>query len=676
MITQEEKISLVQVAVPLPVAGSFTYRLPEHLISRAQPGMRVQVPFRNRTITGFVVDDEADDINGQPKEVIELLDSKPVLSNHLLRLGKWMSDYYFSSWGEALQNMLPKYFLSTRSANRSQMEGEIKPPPAPVDKPAAIELNAEQVKAFSVLEGLIAEKKFHEVFLFGVTGGGKSELYIRAIKEVLKQGRSVICLVPEIALTEQIKRFFIHHFHDQLEILHSKLTDRDRWNAWERIRAEEKRVVLGARSAVFAPAPHLGLIIMDEEQEGSYKQDQTPRYHAREVARWRARDLNALFLMGTATPTLETMYRVKNGDTTMLTLTKRFDGREMPIVKIIDLKQAQEISKKNIIISSQLERAIEEALGSKHGVLLLLNRRGFSTHIRCLQCHDVLNCPNCAVCLTYHQETDEALCHYCNHHIKVPSVCAKCKHPFFKFGGIGTEKVESETARLFPNAKVARLDRDTTRKRGAHEQILARFRSGEVDILIGTQMIAKGFDFPHVTLVGVVNADTGLLLPDFRSAERTFQLLAQMAGRSGRGKHKGTVLIQTYSPEHYAIRYASKHEFTGFFSEELERRRTLAYPPFKRFVNIMFRGKNEKDVYETSFKVAKTFEHILKGESIELIGPAPLPLYRLRGHYRWHFMLRADEFESKQTLIRKALTESKAKKGVHLAVDADPMTIL
>lgn len=674
MITQEEKTSLIQVAIPLPITGLFTYRLPEHLASQARVGLRVRVPFRNRTITGFIVDDTPGETAAQPKDVLEILDSKPVLDDHLLRLAKWIANYYFSSWGEAIQNMLPKYVPSHRAPRRTEAVAQTIP--APAEKPVSIQLNEEQAAACSALERFVAEKKFHEVFLFGVTGGGKSELYIRTIKEVLKQGKSVICLVPEIALTEQIKRFFVHHFHDQLEILHSKLTDRERWNAWERIRAEEKRVVLGARSAVFAPAPNLGLIIMDEEQEGSYKQDQTPRYHAREVARWRACDMGALFLMGTATPTLETMHRVKAGEVVMLTLTKRFDGREMPAVKIIDLKQAQDITKKLVIISPQLERAIEENLRLKNGILLLLNRRGFSTHIRCLQCQDVLNCPNCAVCLTYHQETEEALCHYCNYHMKVPPACSKCKHAFFKFSGIGTEKVESEVARLFPNANVARLDRDTARKRGAHEDILSRFRSGEIDILIGTQMIAKGFDFPHVTLAGIVNADTGLLLPDFRSSERTFQLLAQMAGRAGRGKHKGTVLIQTYSPEHYAIRHASKHEYAGFFSEELERRRSLSYPPFKRLINVMFRGKKEKDVYETSLQFAKAFEQTLRGEPVELIGPAPLPLYRLRGHYRWHLMLRSDDFESRHALIEKALAEGKVKRGVHFAVDADPMSIL
>ena len=687
MLVQEEKIQLIDVAIPLPIQDPYTYQAPANFSGRIQPGCRVRVPFKNRILTGFVVGVDSGRAVAHPKKVLEVLDQEPILTDHLLRLANWISENYFSSWGEAISNMVPKFLKKSGvpvMVPAPAGTGFVPIDPSKnlshsrtgTDKARNIRLNEEQEQAFLKIKTRMSENQFSEIFIFGVTGGGKSELYVRAIKEALNHGKSAICLVPEIAITEQIEHFFIHHFHGQLEILHSKLTDRDRTQAWHRIWRGERSVILGARSAVFAPVPHLGLIIMDEEQEGSYKQDQAPRYHTREVARWRTQDLGAVFIMGTATPTLETMYRASLGEVELLTLTKRVDGRPMPEVKIVDLKQAQEINKRPVIISSHLQAAIEHALEIKSGVLLMLNRRGFSTHIQCFQCAHVLFCSHCAVALTFHQDEQQAICHYCNYHTAIPSLCTQCGHPLFKFSGIGTEKVESEVARLFPKARIARLDTDSTRKRGSHEQILTRFRAGEIDILIGTQMIAKGFDFQHVTLVGIISADTGLLLPDFRSAERTFQLLVQMAGRTGRGKEKGTVLIQTYSPNHYSIQFAAKHDYSGFFSEEIERRRTLFYPPFTKLINLIFRGKKEEEVREQAHQFRKLLESHNDHANIELIGPAPLPLYRLRGHYRWHLMLRGSRLESLKRMVEKSLGGFKRKKGVYLAIDSEPVTIL
>ncbi len=668
MLAQEEKIQLVDVAIPLPIQDPYTYRLPTSLSGKLQIGCRVRVPFQNRTIIGYAVGLDSNQTVERAKDILEVLDTEPVLTDHHLRLAKWISEYYFSSWGEAISNMIPKFLKAIPRSLASET--------AHIEKPQLVRLNEEQQEAFSKLETHIAEKHFSEIFIFGVTGGGKSELYIRAIIEILKQGRGAICLVPEIALTEQLKLFFTQHFHDTLEILHSKLSDKDRTAAWHRIQREEKRVILGARSAIFAPMPNLGLIIMDEEQEGSYKQDNVPRYHAREVARWRAQDLGALFVMGTATPTLETMHRASAGEIEMLTLSKRIDGKSMPEVRIIDLKQASEISRQSIIISPRLQDAIQETLNHKNHVLLMLNRRGFSTQVRCLKCGDVLFCSHCAVALTFHQGEQEVLCHYCNFHMFIPKLCGQCGNPLFKFSGIGTEKVESEVARLFPKARIARLDTDTARKKGAHEQILSRFRAREIDILVGTQMIAKGFDFQHVTLVGIVNADTGLLLPDFRSGERTFQLLTQMAGRTGRGKERGNVLIQTYSPTHYTIQFAAKHDYSGFFAEEIERRKSLQYPPFTKLINIIFRGKKEQAVREQVLLFRNLLKERNQDSTVELIGPAPLPLYKLRGHFRWHLMIRGPKVEVMRQIVRGGLENFKRKAGVYLAVDVDPVTIL
>lgn len=670
MLIQAEKTKLVDVAIPFPIQDPYTYRLPANFEGRIQLGIRVRIPFRNRSVVGFVVGAESErsmDSVREVKEILEVLDSEPVVSEHLIRLAKWIGEYYFSSWGEAISNMIPK-LLKPDKPRLTERQQEIRPA-------SSIRLNDEQEKAFGELKKLIRQNQFAEAFLFGVTGGGKSELYIRMIKETLSRGKSAICLVPEIALTEQLELFFAHHFAKELEILHSKLTDRQRNHAWQRIRSGEKKVVLGARSAVFAPVQQLGLIVMDEEQETSYKQDQTPRYHAREVARWRARDLGALFVMGTATPTLETMQRASSGEVHLLKLTKRVDNKPMPEVKIIDLKRAADISKKQVIISSSLREAIERVLQIKRGVLLMLNRRGFSTHIRCLKCGDTLFCTRCAVALTYHQEEGEALCHYCNFHMEIPKLCAKCSYPLFKFSGIGTEKVESEVARLFPTARIARLDTDTARKKGSHEEILRQFRARQIDILVGTQMIAKGFDFRHVNLVGIVNADTGLLLPDFRSSERTFQLLTQMAGRTGRGVEAGMVMIQTFSPLHYAIQFSARHDYNGFFAEEIEKRRSLNYPPFSKLINVAFRGRKETLVREYSMELRQILEKSVRSD-VELIGPAPLPLYRLRGHFRWHLMLRGRNTESLQTLLRSGLSVLKRRTKVHFAIDVDPITIL
>src|SRR3989338_4040524 len=534
------------------------------------------------------------------------------------------------------------------------------------DRKEAIEfrLTVEQETAFRKIKECLNDNRFSELFIFGVTGGGKSELYIRAIKEVLQLCKSAICLVPEIALTEQIKLFFMHHFHGSLEILHSKLTDRERFEVWQRIKRGESRVILGARSAVFAPAVNLGLMIIDEEQEGSYKQDQAPRYHTREIARWRAQDLSAVLLMGTATPTIETMHRAHSKQIEMVTLSKRIDERPMPDVFVIALKQASEITKRLPIISHQLEEEMTKALSAKQGILLMLNRRGFSTHVRCVQCAYALFCSHCAVALTFHQEDQQVLCHYCNYHAEVPNACPRCKSPLLKFSGIGTEKVESEVARLFPNARVGRLDTDSTRIRGAHDQILTRFRNRELDVLVGTQMIAKGFDFQHVTLVGIINADTSLLLPDFRSSERTFQLLTQMAGRTGRGKERGRVLIQTYSPTHYVIGFSSKHDYEGFYQTEIESRKSLRYPPFTKLINIMISGKKEALVREQAVKLRHLLEKRMDSNPrVELIGPAPLPLYRLRGHFRWHLMIRLDPQMQIQGELKQALAELKKKAG-------------
>jgi len=682
----DEKILCALVAVPLPIATTaFSYLVPEEFQGKVPPGVRVHVPFRNREMTGYVVGSETRGPDKKLKPLLAVLDPQPVLSHPMLELTKWVSEYYGSSWGEAIENALPRWVKFGKKTAKYETRAKEKAAAAAAE-PVVYELTEEQKKALQAILGAIKDKSSKPILLFGVTGSGKSELYIRTIQEVLKKGRGVICLVPEIALTEQLKRFFAGHFGGELEVLHSKMTDGERFLAWKRIEIGTCRVVLGPRSAVFAPVTDLGLIIMDEEHEGSYKQETVPRYHAREVAAWRARHENALFIMGTATPSLESMLAAERGEFLRLDLTRRVDEKVMPRVEIIDLKRYEGDRRPSMIFSPPLLKEIEKNLSAGEGTMLLLNRRGFSTSIRCRECGETEKCKSCQVSLTYHQERDLLLCHYCNYQKKVPPTCSSCKAPLLKFMGFGTEKVESETAKCFPGARIARLDADTTQKKDAHEIILEKFRDRKVDILIGTQMIAKGFDFPHVTLVGVVLADIGLRLPDFRSGERTFQLLTQFAGRAGRGCKPGRVYIQTYMPDHPSVLFAKKHDFSNYFSYEKAFRKEFHYPPYRSLINIIVRSHDEKKAYQFARELRDALRLVIKGANtlssddgsgeVEIMGPAPLPFYKLRGHFRWHVMLKIPLGQHLTPGIYALLMGLRKPSAVAFALDVDPLNIL
>lgn len=720
---------IAHVAVPLPIPTVFSYLIPEAMAAKAVPGVRATVPFRNTEITGYIVGTENLDPSGtgscsreksglkpvKMKSVISILDDQPVLSRDMLQLTKWVGEYYGSSWGEAIENALPRWVKYGKKVEKYLEKAKLRSA-APAKPPAEYTLSREQEKAFAAISKALGDSAFQgqasfspkktpvPLLIYGVTGSGKSELYIRAIRETLRQNRAAICLVPEIALTEQLQRFFAGHFGDNLEILHSKMTDGERFLTWKRIEMGTCNVVLGPRSAVFAPIPNLGLIIMDEEHEGSYKQETTPRYHAREVAAWRARHEGALFLMGTATPSLESMALAERGVIDRVDLAERIDQKAMPKVQVIDLKRYEGDKRQSLLFSPPLMREIEANLKSGEGTMLLLNRRGFSTSIRCPKCAKVEECKLCQVSLTFHQEKNLLLCHYCNYQKKVPQVCGECQAPLLRFMGFGTEKVESEIARFFPSARIARMDADTTGKKNSHEKILEQFRDQKIDILIGTQMIAKGFDFPHVTLVGVVLADVGLRLPDFRSSERTFQLLTQFAGRAGRGTKPGRVIIQTWMPDHPSIRFAREHDFLNFYEHEKQCREEYHYPPYRSLVNIIIRSHDEKKAY----LFAKEIRDALRGElgsgtdqetgslcplaGAELIGPAPLPFYKLRGHFRWHVMLklpaayapgvydatRADRSGDPALSMRiyQILMGLKKPSAVAFQLDVDPLNIL
>lgn len=673
--------SVAEVAVPLPIVGTFSYGITEDLQPSIQAGIRVRVPFKNRSLTGYVTSYGTPSTGTKLKTIEAILDKEPVLSDAMLKLTRWISEYYGCSWGEAIENALPKWVKYGKKADRALAKED--PAFRSVVKEAPqteFRLTPDQEKAFGQIQQSLNAKKPEPVLLYGVTGSGKSELYIRTIRQVIARGKSAICLVPEIALTEQLRRFFLGQFGTELEILHSKLNDTERFLAWKRLESGMRRVVLGPRSAVFAPVPKLGLIIIDEEHEGTYKQETVPRYHAREVAEWRAAHEGALLVMGTATPSLETMFRCDRGQVKRLDLLSRIDEKAMPSVHILDLKQVQSNTPRRMILSPTLCREIETNLRAKQGTLLLLNRRGFSTHIHCPSCGQIEVCGSCQVSLTYHQEDGRLRCHYCNLEKEVPSQCAQCASRLLKFAGYGTEKVESEVACQFPQARIARMDADSIRKKGSHEVILSAFRRREIDILIGTQMIAKGFDFPHVTLVGVILADVGLMLPDFRSAERTFQLLTQVAGRAGRGKHPGRVIIQSYSPHHPSVGFAKDHDYVSFYRHEMAQRKEFKYPPYCRLLNIILRGSEENMIYpygRTIREMLLQFKNTSPGwRQTEVIGPAPLPFYKLRGHYRWHIMLKFPHGAGVAGQVLEALRKVKKPSKVGFVVDIDPLNIL
>jgi primosomal protein N' (replication factor Y) len=604
------------------------------------------------------------------------------------------------------------------------------------------QLNADQRRVLSEIVEAI-EQRQHETFLLhGVTGSGKTEVYIQAIQAVVKRKKQAIVLVPEISLTPQTVGRFQSRFN-HVAVLHSHLTDAERHRQWSNITSGEVQVVVGARSAVFAPLPRLGLIVIDEEHENSFKQDNTPRYHAREVARKRAELANIPLILGSATPSLESWFGARSGNDShnsppsegwhfakqndgvvretenplssalsacqedhsaasrhpseggelncllppisaavLLSMPHRVNNLQLPNVEIVDLREEVRRQTTRGAIHRQLHQAIHETLQAKGQIILLLNRRGFSTQIQCPACGEPVKCPNCDVSLTHHKTEEIALCHYCDYQIPVPNECPKCRFGSVRYFGFGTQKLEAEVKSRFPNASVLRMDTDTMQGHGAHERALSKFRSGEVQILLGTQMIAKGLDFPNVTLVGVINADTALHLPDFRAAERTFHLITQVAGRTGRGEKGGQVIVQTFSPDHPAILAAAKHDYRRFVEQELPVRKLLGYPPYSQMIRIVVRGQHEGNTLE----FAKTFAERLRsarfpqpsgcGSDNIVLGPAPAPFAKLRNFYRFHIHLRSELGERLRESVRSVAAALKTPPDMQWIIDVDPVDML
>ena len=812
------------VALPVPLDMVFTYRVPED----AAPvvGGRVLVPFRQQRMTGIVVELHDRKPPVQTKAVLSVLDPAPVLDGQLLRLGRWIADYYLAPLGEVFRTMLPlnaefkrsigyritdegltalhlagmsgssarsrrtpeeqaaefrvldywaghdsqsgdappvreetlrsatgiskavltgmvrkkwlaredlsavrdatrtmkvallKHTNGKLNANQRKLADtlaasggrvpvetlqalevprttlstlvrrglvEIHEEPAafavsrtkPRPSPFGFEFNSAQQSALSRLLQAVEARKFSGMLLHGVTGSGKTAVYLAGMRSVLEAGRSAILLVPEIGLTPVVAADLHQVFGDEVAILHSALSDKERAEQWHRIKRGEARMVVGTRSAVFAPVADLALIIVDEEQDSSYKQEETPRYHARDIAVMRAKMANAVVVLGSATPSLESYFNAKKGKYALVELPDRVERRPLPEVEIIDMRQEFQETGHEQVVSRKLAAEIKDRLERKEQVMVLLNRRGYSPVVLCRTCGKRLECRNCAIALTHHKREHKMVCHYCGFVAPVPKVCGECGSEYVYFLGTGSEKLEELLHGMFPQARIARLDRDTVRGHEDFERTLNALHEGELDMLVGTQMIAKGHDVHGVTLVGVVGADAALGMPDFRAAERTFQLLTQVAGRAGRGQSPGKVILQTYFQDHYAVQYAAQHDFSGFYDKELRFRSWMHYPPYSALANVLVRSDKLDDALNWSGTLGKWFEKT-RHEGVRVLGPAPAPIVRLKRDYRYHFVLKSPSREKLNTTLRAMLAYATQQKipRTQIIVDVDALWLM
>jgi primosomal protein N' (replication factor Y) len=718
----------------------FYYAIPNHLESKISLGTRVIVPFRNRFIPGVVVGFvEKVDIE-HIKEIKTIQKGKPFFTERQLELARWMADYYICPLNIVLQSIIPGIDLNVKSREEKsvqishnfsieQMLVELKRAPKqkelllylvenspvklkdltgsfknvyalvnslvekgfaevvlvePLSKPLAnsqakVTLTLAQKNALEYINDALVRKKYKPILLYGVTGSGKTEVYLRALERNKQSGRQAIVLLPEIGLTDQMLKIFSARFGHEVVTWHSNITAKEKRQAWEKMISGKASIIVGARSAIFAPFSNLGLIIIDEEHENSYYQEQNPKYHAREVGLKRGMLEGATVLLGSATPSLETSYKASTGEYGLATLNNRIKARPLPKVEIVDLRL--ELQKGNFSIFSELLHAkIKERLEAKEQVILFINRRGYNNFFICRDCGYNVRCKSCDISLTYHATSQELKCHYCGYRQSIPEACPKCGSARIRGFGIGTERVEQEVNKYFPTARVARLDTDMA-KRDYRKEVLNKFKAGKIDILVGTQMIAKGFDFHGVTLVGVISADLSLNMPDFRARERTFQLLTQVAGRAGRGEKAGEVVIQTYWPENEVVLAAQKQDYKGFYQSEILNRKELGYPPFSHVIRILVFGEFEEKVREGCHDfVGILKEEVVKRNDVAVLGPAPAPISKLQDLYRWQVILKGSEI----TELRHVTTE--AIKRVHeltyvagqlrWSIDVDPLGML
>ena len=801
---------IARVSLEIALRREFDYAIPPELAGKVDVGSRVQVPFGPRKILGVVT--AVAEASGQTglKPIIKILGAQTLVTPKVLKLARWIGEYYCCAPETALKSVLPEAVRSEDASWRERLfvrplprSGEFPKLPkrqqdvwkiieerreillaelitlaettaATVRKledrslveitseiserdPYANEqilasqplvLNPEQAAALAKItramdetggtgvvpggtgvppvvsgvppetgEGRVpdlnaraappstpqpnpAGSRFHpQTFLLhGVTGSGKTEIYLQAIAHALERGQGAIVLVPEISLTPQtVERFKARFSSGKLQtlvaVLHSHLSAGERHDEWHKIRQGRARIVIGARSAIFAPVEPLGLIVVDEEHEHTYKQEEAPRYHARDVAVMRGQMENAVVVLGSATPSMESFYNCRHGKFALLELLQRVDNQKMPHVRVVDMRQARRDGKGAPIFSPQLKEAITQRLERKEQTILFLNRRGYSSSLICEKCGHVCGCPNCSLALTYHRPEQVLRCHICGYNERVPAVCPneKCRSPGIRYSGLGTQKVEEVLGKLFPQARVRRMDADVMKRKDDYRRVLGEFRAGKIDILVGTQMIAKGLHFPNVTLVGIIFADMALHLPDFRAGERTFQLLTQVAGRAGRGDIEGEVFVQAFTPFHPAIQYARRHDFVGFYEQEIEFREQLKYPPAGRVALLTLKGRNEDKVKFSAEHVKRAVETQCQGSKgkdgdsaggagrgisdLQIVGPAPAPLLRAENQYRYHIMLRTRAMSRLSQMLAQITTTLTLPDDVTLAVDIDPVDL-
>ena len=545
--------------------------------------------------------------------------------------------------------------------------------------------NLQQKEAIKKVTEYIEEERPNTFLLHGITGSGKTEIYLQLIEETLNKGKQGIVLVPEIALTPQTVERFYGRFGEGIAVLHSNLSEGERFDEWRRIAKGRARVVIGARSAIFAPFKNLGMIIIDEEHENTYKSEINPKYHVIDVANYRSKEENAVVVLGSATPSMESYYKGKSGKYTLLTLTERATNSNLPDVEVVDMKEELDSGNKGIL-SRRLFSLIQENLDKGQQTILFLNRRGYSTFVSCRDCGEVIKCRFCDITMTYHKNMKNLQCHYCGERIEEPKICPSCNSTNIRYFGTGTQKIEDLIQKCFPNAAIGRMDMDSTNVKGAHQKILDKFKKGKIHILIGTQMISKGLDFPNVTLVGIIAADAILNLPDFRASEKTFQLATQVAGRAGRGTEKGKVILQTYMPEHYSIDAAAHHNYHRFYNEEIIIRKEFHYPPFTRLININFSGKNLNEVYVVTEKVSNYIKYILNSKGYKdynniIFGPNPSIIARINQRYRYQILLKDAEapYMLLKSIVKYLLIDNREKcipKSIAAGIDIDPLYIM
>lgn len=663
-------MTLAEVAVNVPVDDTFHYIVPDGM--DAKPYLRAAINFGGRNTIGYIMnitDDKAAAarIRGvRMKELKEIVDDEPIIDARTVEIARWMSQYYIHPFGETLFAVTPGAKREKRYVHPYHFTGRL------------ATLNPEQEAAFKTISASLGQKK--DFLIHGVTGSGKTEIYKHLVKKALETGKSSIILVPEIALTPQNLERFYESFGEEVTVYHSKLTQSEKLGEWMKAFRGKSRVVIGPRSAVFSPVRDLGLIIIDEEHESSYKSNNSPRYHARQVAFHRAKTEGATLVLGSATPQVETYYYAKKGDFTLIELKGRYGGTSLPEVAILDLKDKE---KEKNLISVELLKKMIVTLERKKQVLLFLNRRGFSPVMICKDCGHVFQCPNCNVSLTFHRFENKLTCHHCGHGESIPKTCPKCRNENLVELGSGTEKLEYTILSQFPNYRIERMDLDTTRKRTSYIDILEKLKKHEVDIIIGTQMVAKGHDIAGIHLVGVILPDIILNIPDFRSMERCFILLTQVIGRAGRREDRGEAIIQTYLPDHYSIVMAARQDYAGFYEKEIAARKMFNYPPFKRIGRVVFRAQNlgKLELFSKEMKafIKKTVASKALSKTTEVLGPVSCPIEKLKNNYRHHIIIKSGNINEINGFIRKVRDVFKAdplSKFLYMEIDIDPLSLI